>query len=84
MVAKSVASDKNRLALAYLLRETRFKYGQNLVKRLSAWEVESVTQVQILDFSLCANTLGKGIKPYVLLLRSYGKIVGQTGFFNLG
>ena len=41
-----------------------------LVKRLSSLEMESLTQAQILDETLCVslhtNTLGKGMNPSFL------------------
>ena len=45
------------------------------------------TRVQILDKAVCishsANTLGKGINPYIFS-PAMGKILGQAGLFNLG
>ena len=45
------------------------------------------TRVQILDTAVCishsVNTLGKSMNP-TILPPAIGKIVGQTGFFNLG
>ena len=49
--------------------------------------MDSSIRVQFLDeavgISHSANTLGKGMNPYILP-PAMGKIVGQTGLFNLG
>ena len=49
--------------------------------------MELVRQVQILDetacISFCAYTLGKSMKPSVLLPQTMGKIVGTIVFSSL-
>ena len=58
-----------------------------MVKWLSSYEMDTATQVQILDETDCishsSNTLGKGMNP-IILPPAMDKIVGQTEFFSLG
>ena len=50
--------------------------------------MDIATQVQNLDEAVCishsANTVGKGMYPIILPSYSYGQILVQTVFFNLG
>ena len=58
-----------------------------MVQWLSSEDMDTGTQVQILDQTDCishtTNTLGKGMNPKYSP-SSYGEIVGQTRFFSLG